>query len=63
VTWRVGGRTSYHAVEPHLPRRVRLGLGVFTMLPIRDGHSRSLRGQGMSVRYRRPRAYGVPKVH
>jgi hypothetical protein len=63
VTWRVDGRTIYHAGEPHLPRRVRLGLGVFTMLPIRDGRSRSLRGQGMSVRYRRPRTYGMPKVH
>jgi len=61
VTWRVDGRTIYHAYDPHLPERVRFGLGIFTMLPIRDGHSRSLRGQGMGARYRRPRTLGVPK--
>ena len=63
VTWRLDGRTIYHAYEPGLPRRVRLGLGIFTMLPIRDGRSRSLRGQGISARFRRPRVLGVPKPH
>jgi hypothetical protein len=63
VTWRVDGRTIYHAYEPHLPERARIGLGIFTMLPIRDGRSRSLRGQGMTARYRRPRALGVPNLH
>jgi Family of unknown function (DUF6081) len=55
VVWRVDGRTVYETREPHVPERARIGLGVFTMLPIRDGRSRSLQGQGMSVRYRRIR--------
>lgn len=63
VTWRVDDRTIYHAYEPHLPERARIGLGIFTMLPIRDGRSRSLRGQGMGARYRRPRTLGVPEPH
>lgn len=63
VIWRVDGRTIYHAYEPHLPERARIGLGVFTMRPIRDGHSRSLRGQGLVARYRRPRTLGMPKAH
>jgi hypothetical protein len=33
------------------------------MLPIRDGRSRSLRGQGIGARYRRPRTLGMPMVH
>ena len=36
-----------------------VGLGIFTMLPIRDGRSRSLHGQGASARYRRFRTRGV----
>jgi Family of unknown function (DUF6081) len=55
VVWRVDGRTVYEAVEPHIPERVRIGLGLFTMLPIRNGRSRSLHGQGISARYRRIR--------
>jgi hypothetical protein len=59
VVWRVDGRTVYVAHEPHMPDRARIGLGIYTMLPIRGGRSRSLSGQGMSARYRRIRTRGV----
>jgi hypothetical protein len=59
VVWRVDGRTVYETREPHIPERARIALGIFTMLPIRDGRSRSLHGQGMSVRYRRIRTRGL----
>ena len=61
VVWRVAGRTVYETAEPHLPERVRIGLGIFTMLPIRNGRSRSLHGQGISARYRRVRTRGVDR--
>jgi Family of unknown function (DUF6081) len=59
VVWRADGRTLYAAAEPYLPERVRIGLGIFTMLPIRNGRSRSLSGQGVSARYRRIRTRGI----
>jgi hypothetical protein len=59
VVWRVDGRTVYETVEPHIPERVRIGLGIFTMQPIRNGRSRALHGQGISARYRRIRTRGV----
>jgi hypothetical protein len=55
VVWRVDGRTVYETCEPYIPERARIGLGLFTMLPIRNGRSRALQGQGMSARYRRIR--------
>ena len=36
-----------------IPEHVRIGIGIWTMLPIRDGRSRSLDGQGLDVRWRR----------
>ena len=36
-----------------IPERAHLGFGIWTMLPIRDGRSRSLDGQGMAARWRR----------
>ena len=36
-----------------------IGFGIWTMLPIRDGRSRSLDGQGLSARWRRFRVRGV----
>jgi uncharacterized protein DUF6081 len=50
--WRVDGRTVYRAHGTLVPERVRIGIGIWTMLGIRDGRSRSLEGQGMSVRWR-----------
>jgi hypothetical protein len=42
-----------------IPERVRIGFGIWTMLPIRDGRSLSINGQGMTARWRRFRVRGV----
>jgi hypothetical protein len=57
ATWRVDGHTVY-AATTFIPERVRIGFGIWTMLPIRDGRSRSLDGQGMDARWRRFRVRG-----
>jgi Family of unknown function (DUF6081) len=59
AVWRVDGHTVYEAHGTLIPERVRIGFGIWTMLPIRDGRGRSLRGQGMSARWRRFRVHGV----
>ncbi|XVQ06523.1 DUF6081 family protein [Spirillospora sp. CA-255316] len=57
--WRVDGRKVYEVHGSLIPERVRIGFGIWTMLPIGDGGSRSLAGQGMSARWRRFRVRGV----
>jgi hypothetical protein len=57
--WRVDGRTVYEANGTLIPELVRIGFGIWTMLPIRDGRSRSLDGQGMNARWHRFRVRGV----
>jgi Family of unknown function (DUF6081) len=59
AAWRVDGRTVYQTHGTVIPERVQIGFGIWTMLPIRDGRSRSLDGQGMSARWRRFRVSGV----
>ena len=59
ATWRVDGQTIYQAHGTVIPERVCLGFGIWTMLPIRDGRSRSLSGQGLDVRFRRFRVRGA----
>lgn len=59
AAWRVDGRTVYEACGTVIPEHVSLGFGIWTMLPIRDGRSRSLAGQGMDARWRRFRVRGV----
>jgi len=59
VTWRVDGRTVYTAHGAFIPERVRIALGVYTMLPIRNGHSRSLAGQGIRASWGRIRVRGA----
>jgi Family of unknown function (DUF6081) len=58
AAWRVDGHTVYEAHDTLIPEHVRIGFGIWTMLPIRDGRSRSLEGQGMNVRWRRFRVRG-----
>jgi hypothetical protein len=41
----------YEANGTFIPDRVSIGFGMWTQLPIRDGRSRSLDGQGMTVRW------------
>jgi hypothetical protein len=53
AAWRVDGHTVYEAHGTVIPDHAQIGFGIWTMQPIRDGRSRSLDGQGMSVRLRR----------
>jgi hypothetical protein len=59
AAWRVDGHTVYETHGTFIPERVRIGFGIWTMLPIRHGRSRSLDGQGMNARWRRFRVRGV----
>jgi Family of unknown function (DUF6081) len=59
ATWRVDGHTIYQAHGTRIPERVRIGFGIWTMLGIRDGHSRSLDGQGMNARWHGFRVRGA----
>ena len=58
AAWRVDGHTVYEAHGTLIPERAQIGFGIWTMLPIRDGRSRSLEGQGMNARWRRFRTLG-----
>ena len=53
--WHVDGRKVYEA-HTYIPDRVQIGFGIWTMLPDRDGRSRSLDGQGLNARFHRFRA-------
>jgi hypothetical protein len=59
AAWQVDGRPVYEAHGTLIPEHVHLGFGIWTMLPIRDGRSRSLDGQGMNARWRRFRLRGI----
>jgi hypothetical protein len=59
AAWRVDGRTVYETHGTFVPGRVLIGFRVWTMLPVRDGRSRLLEGQGMQARWRRFRVRGV----
>jgi hypothetical protein len=59
ATWRVDGRTVHEAHGTLIPDHAQIGLGIWTMLPIRDGRSRSLNGQGLNARWRRFRVRGM----
>jgi hypothetical protein len=57
--WRVDGHTVYEALGTLIPERARIGFGIWTMLPIRGGRSRSLSEQGLTARWRRFRLRGL----
>ena len=59
AVWCVDGQTVYQTQGTFIPERVGIGFGIWTMLPIRDGRSRSLDGQGMIGRWRRFRLRAV----
>ena len=59
ATWRVDDHTLYEIHGTVIPERVQIGFGIWTMVPIWNGHSRSLGGQGMSARWRGFRLDGV----
>jgi hypothetical protein len=59
AVWRVDGHTIYTAHGTFIPEGVGIGFSIWTQLPIRDGRSRSLHGQGLAARWRRFRVRGV----
>jgi Family of unknown function (DUF6081) len=59
AAWDVDGHKLYEAHGTSIPERARISFGIYTQLPIRDGRSQSLRGQGMDVRWRGFRVRGV----
>ena len=59
ATWRVDGRIVYETRGALIPERARIGFGIFTMLPIRGGHSRRLNGQGITAWWRQFRVRGA----
>jgi hypothetical protein len=59
AAWRVDGHTVYQTHGTVIPDRVGIGFGIWTMLPLRDGRSRSLDGQGLHARWRRFRVRGI----
>jgi hypothetical protein len=62
ATWRVDGHKIYEATGTLIPERVSIGIGIWTMLPIRDGRSQSLEGQGLDARWRRFRMRQMSRV-
>jgi hypothetical protein len=59
AAWRVDGHTVYEAHGTVVPEHALIGFGIWTMLPIRDGRSRSLDGQGIDARWRGFRVHGL----
>jgi hypothetical protein len=59
ATWTVDGQKVYALAGTVIPERVQIGFGVWTMLPIRDGRSQALDGQGLSARWTRFRVHGT----
>jgi hypothetical protein len=58
ATWHVDGQQVYEA-DTFIPERVQIGFGIWTMLPDRDGRSRSIDGQGLDARWHRFRVREV----
>ncbi|MFE5854637.1 hypothetical protein ACFQ61_15675 [Streptomyces sp. NPDC056500] len=48
VSWYIDDRLTYEARDTEVPPTLRIGMGLFTLHPLHDGRSVSLRGQGMA---------------
>jgi Family of unknown function (DUF6081) len=59
AAWHVDGHKLYEAHDTLIPERARISFGIYTQLPIRDGRSQSLDGQGMNARWRGFRVRGT----
>jgi len=55
ATWLVDDVKVFEAHEVSVPPSVQIGLGLMTLLPIKNGRSTSLLGQGVVARWRRLR--------
>lgn len=52
VRWEVDGVVIHEAVVSELPASLKVGMGIFTLHPVTDGASTSLRGQGLVGEWR-----------
>lgn len=52
VRWFIDDRLTFEARDVEVPNSLRVGFGLFTLHPIAEGRSVSLRGQGMAGRWR-----------
>ncbi|GAC00905.1 hypothetical protein GONAM_20_00480 [Gordonia namibiensis NBRC 108229] len=52
VVWEVDGKGVYWVDDAEVPGQVQVGFGVFTLHPVQDSGSVSLRGQGLAARWR-----------
>jgi hypothetical protein len=59
AAWHIDGDKLYEARSTLIPERARFSFGIYTQLPIRDGRSQSLEGQGMDARWSRFRVRGI----
>ena len=59
AAWHVDGRKLYEARGTLIPERARFSFGIYTQLPIRNGRSQSLLGQGMGARWWAFRVRGI----
>ncbi|WP_329013096.1 DUF6081 family protein [Streptomyces sp. NBC_00690] len=52
ASWYIDDRLTYEARDIEVPPTLRVGMGLFTLHPLHDGRSVSLRGQGMAGQWR-----------
>lgn len=52
VRWFIDDRLVFEARDVNVPYSLQLGLGLFTLYPLENGRSVSLRGQGMAGRWK-----------
>lgn len=59
--WHVDGLLAFQTADlAVMPRQVTIGLGMFTLHPVTDGASHSIRGQGMAATWRSLQIGGTP---
>ena len=59
ATWHLDGRKLYEVRSTLIPEQARFAFAIYTQLPIRDGRSQSLAGQGLAGRWRGFRVRGA----
>ena len=60
--WSVDGHTIYHQEQIEIPARVKIGFGIFTLLPLTPTSGQRLQGRGIEAAWRRFRFRGaVPR--
>lgn len=60
--WRVNGKEIFRAHGVTIPSSVRMGFGLFTLHPIAEGRSSSLKGQGLTASWSRFTVSPLPEA-